>query len=259
MCATVVQLPARKAFSLWLCPGLDCPRGLENLHNWRLLTKSRQMSLRSQAGTADPASHWQLYPPALRGAAAPGQPVQASGLSGKWKDTCSGGAICTEHPWLLYSCSFSSCSSLGFHLLPLVPGAAGTCPLLRLHTRLTSSPGQLCPPGAFSGEKQPGGEAGMLQTGRQQSWTQEELVVGAECLGQDTIPFPGSSRGCCSMGCMSRVLFLGEGEPSGRRISQWSYWKTILYSTASTLVRSISNSHWVSLLCPVQGWAWYSV
>lgn len=39
MCARVVQLPARKAFSLWLCPGLDCPRGLENLHNWRLLTK----------------------------------------------------------------------------------------------------------------------------------------------------------------------------------------------------------------------------
>lgn len=30
--------------------GLDCPRGLQNLHNWRLLTKNRQTSLQSQAG-----------------------------------------------------------------------------------------------------------------------------------------------------------------------------------------------------------------
>lgn len=138
MCVRVVQLSARKAFSLWSCSALDCPRGLQNLHSCRLLTKSRQMSLQTQAGTADPASRWQMDPSGLRGAAAPGQPVQASGLSGKWEDTCSGGAICTEHPWLFYPCSFSSCI-LRFCSLPLVPGAAGVCRLLcwGLHARLT--------------------------------------------------------------------------------------------------------------------------
>lgn len=162
------------------------------------------MCLRSQAGTADPASHWQAYPAGLRGAAAPGQPVQASGLSGKWKFTCSGGAICTEHPWLLYSCSFSSCSSLRSRLPPLVPDAAGVCRLLcsGLHQAHL---------GPSAGEKHPGGAAGMLQADSQQraghgrSWLWEQ---SAWCR---TWSLPASSGGCCSMWLHFRGSLSGRG------------------------------------------------
>lgn len=192
MCVRVLQPSARKAFSLWLCCGLGCPRGLQNLCNCRLLTKSTQMSLRSQARRAGPASHRQLYPAAQRSCC----PTAAwASLRAVWKMERHRLRWNDLHgtSWLFYSCSFSSCRRLRFRSLPLVAGAAGERRLLcsgPLAT-LPSRPGQRCSPGASSREKSPGGVAGTLQAGSQRRAGHGRSCSECRAPGAGHDPFQG--------------------------------------------------------------------
>lgn len=142
-------------------------------------------------------------------------------------------------------------------MLPLVPGAAGVCWLLctGLQPQLTSSPGQLCSPGAFSQGKAEVAEK--LQAGSQQraGHGRTGLCTGAECLVQDTIP----SR------LIQRLLFHVVA------LQGFTFWERENHLAEEFHIEAIGKlfyiiqpHHWsevlvtvieFSLLCPVQGQA----